>query len=910
MRRGIMGLLVTTLAALATGGAAPVVDVVWLRSHAGDASSDYFGSRLSCHGDFNGDGYADLAVYESDAGATEPGMVRVFSGEDGTELWFVRGSGASDHYGQRGVTFLSDLDGDGCDELAIAGDRDANWTGRVDVFSGRTRNKLFTFKGDTAGDKLGNALAAAGDVNGDGIEDILAIAPGVYQDAVRTGRLRIYSGADGSVLLELYGFAEERQVAGAGDVDADGYDDFVVASPSEAAAGSYAGAVRVYSGLDGALLHLLTGDDDQDYFGYSVVGLGDVDGDGCDDLAIGACGDEADGVATGAVHIHSGRTGGRMASLHGDELNDYFGYSLATLGDFDLDGVPDLVVGIRGSDDAAAQAGQARVYSGADWSVRAVLDGEGVNMLFGDKVAAGGDLNGDSIPDFVVHSAGYAPSGKTAAGKVDVYVSTCPEGHLAIDDGAECTGSREVGLWLVRPNITWTEARARNSDGSWSDWSPFLSRLPFLLSEGEGEKVVEAELRNSLGTVLGPVRDEIHLDLTSPTGTLAIDGGKAYTRQRGVTLFFSATDDRAGVGGLRLRNGGDSFGLWRPYSDSRLWVIGEVDGLHTVEVQYRDLVGNVSNAYSAMVNLDTAAPAGSFAVNGGRGYLLGGEAVVLDVMAADGPGGSGLDGLGVSFDDGLHWSAWMPFGASGPVELPAPGSEGSRVVKARIRDRAGNDTTIGAKPTYFLGSGLPVLGPNAKHTGPVAAAVCVQAFTVGFVKGDLLSAKVKTKAEGAGGCGVFLDVLAPDRTRVVTERYPATLPAPGIAAFPAPETGEYTLVVRAIDGIATSPGTYSLALKVKPAKANRGRTATLSGEPLLFDAPRGALLSASLKGAGLTAAMVSLSGPSGPIAFLAKEGKGTVAFRAVALDQGTGTYRLETSAPGPVVVKISVKLPR
>lgn len=911
----VKGFLALALAALAAGGAPPAVDFVALRSHAGNANFDSFGFQSSCRGDFNGDGYADLAAYEADYSSGTPydqGVVRVFSGRDGSELFMVRGPAEDAHYGEHGLTFVKDLDGDGCDEIAVACPRDAthgNWSGRVDVISGKTRLKLFQFYGATAGEEVGDAMAAAGDVDADGKEDLLVLAPGVMKDGVRTGCLRVYSGADGSVIHTIYGVRDDGFVAAAGDVDADGFADFILSNLADPTKGTYAGAAWVYSGLDASLLYFLTADDDHDYFGCSVAGIGDVDGDGCDDFAVGAEGDEENGVVKGAVHVYSGKTGTRVKSLYGDAEKDSFGHAIAALGDVDLDCCPDLAVGARMNDAAGEYAGQVKVFSGADWSTRITLLGSGTNMLFGSSLAGGGDMNGDSIPDLAVHSEGYGYPDKARLGKVDVYVSSCPDGYVAIDEGADYTGDTDVSLWLIRPDASWTEARARNEGGAWRDWAPFASRMPFTLTDGEGVKAVEAEIRKG-GVVIGPIVDDIYLDQTPPEGTVAIDGGRGYTRQRGVTLSLPATDARAGVGTMRLRNDAGSFGFWRPYAATRAWVIGEAEGLHTVEVQYRDLVGNVSMNCSATVNLDTIAPTGTCRLNGGRGYVLPDEDVYLDVEAGDGAGGSGLDGLGVSFDDGVHWSSWYPFEESGRVDLAPAGVMGARVVRTRARDKAANDTELGVEEVYFLGPTLPVLGPLAKRTGPVAPEVRVQGYSVGLLAGDLFSAKVKTKGEGGADCGVEVDLLSPDGTRLVTGRYPAGLKAPGIAAFPVPATGEYSLVLRAVHGSATPEGTYALALSVKQAKENRGRAGTITGEPLLLDAISGSLLTASLKGDGLTAAQVTLSGPSGAIALPAGEGIGAVAIRSLALGKGTGTYRLEVSHPGPVTFKLALKLPK
>jgi hypothetical protein len=915
--RAAKGLLLLGLLSLSSSGAVFSVDFEILRNHSGDYGSDQFGKSLALGGDFDGDGYGDVATYETDTVNASPsgrGTVRVFSGQDGSQLAAFSGTAANAYYGEGGLAFIPDLDSDGHDELAIGYPRDGtngSEVGRVDVISGRTLSKLRTFQGDSSTDRFGSAVAAAGDVNGDGTADILVGAAVARKSGWACGLVRVFSGADGSVLFSDYGPVGSWlgfSVAGAGDVDADGNDDFLAGGYADATNGTRSGIARLYSGRDGAILATVLGDDAEDGLGSSVAGLGDLDGDGCADYAVGAPRDEEQGVEKGAVHVFSGRTGERVTVLHGDALGDRFGDSIASIGDVDLDGVPDFIVGATYNDDAGVTAGQAKVFSGADFSVIRTLSGEGQNCWFGMPVAGGGDVDGDGLPDFAVASTGYSVSGSSYLGRVHVYVSRGGEGFVAINDGAEYTGAADVTLLLVRPDAAWVKYRARNAGGAWPDWTDFVQRAPFTLSSGDGEKTVEAEFRDGSGTVSPLLTDTICLDQTAPTGSFVIDGGRAYTAQRSVTLTLQATDPLSGAAGMRMRNEGGSWSWWRAFSDRSTWWLGEEDGLYSVEVQFRDLVGNESPAYSASTTLDTAGPTGSFILVGGRDYLLGDEDVVLDVTAADNAGGSGLDGLGASYDDGLHWTGWVPFTGSGEVRFSRPPGSGLRAVRARVRDRAGNEEDLGVTQTFFLWPELPALSSFAKWTGLLAPEVRVQAFSVGLVAGDSFSAKIKAKSAAGSTARVVLDLLAPgDRERLVTDQYPATAKAPVIQAWPVPATGEYLLVLRCPGG---ATGTYSLALTVKQGKANRTRAGILEGEPVAFDAVGGSLFSASLAGAGLTAAQVTLSGPAGPIPFPSKEGKGRVGVLPLALDQGTGTYRLAVTSPGPVTFKLSVKLPK
>jgi len=142
------------------------------------------------------------------------------------------------------------------------------------------------------GDQLGVAVAGAGDVNGDGFEDIIAGATDGIGNCYEPGTAIVYSGFDGTVLHRLVGDfdgdAFGTAVAGAGDVDRDGFDDVIVGARYDDHTAIFSGAVKVYSGKTGAVLHAFYGDGEGDRLGYSVAGAGDVNGDGYADVVAAA----------------------------------------------------------------------------------------------------------------------------------------------------------------------------------------------------------------------------------------------------------------------------------------------------------------------------------------------------------------------------------------------------------------------------------------------------------------------------------------------------------------------------------------------------------------------------------------------------------------------------------------------
>ncbi len=214
-----------------------------------------------------------------------------------------------------------------------------------------------------------------------------------------------------SASLNLVG-SKQGLAAGFVDYDGDGIEDKLVGAPYAAGA-SGTGAVLVYSGTStnysAVNTALLLGDDDN--VGFSIINLGDVDGDGTSDFAIGALhGSAPDAGATslsGSVTIYKGGSKGQIIKkLGGEGAMDKFGYSLAA-GDFNGDGKPDLAVGapFNTNNPDLYQSGAVYVYFGPDFTARTALYASSANKGLGLAVAAG-DMNGDGIDDLLVSAAG------------------------------------------------------------------------------------------------------------------------------------------------------------------------------------------------------------------------------------------------------------------------------------------------------------------------------------------------------------------------------------------------------------------------------------------------------------------------------------------------------------------------
>lgn len=347
-------------------------DGVVLHTFFGDSAGDAFGDAVSGAGDVDHDGFADVVVgaYGDDDFGAQCGSARVLSGKTGAAIFTFYGGAADDLLGID-VSGDGDVDNDGFPDITVGASGEGG-AGAVRVFSGATGALLYAFPGVAANDGFGYKVDGAHDLNGDGFADVAASAP--WNDDIGTshGHVRVFSGANGGVLYTLHSQAGllvfGDDMAATGDIDADGFDDLIVGLP-------YYDRAFVYSGIDGSLRFALSGNPPQfpyatDKFGVAVNDAGDVDGDGHDDLIVGALDDDDNGAESGTAFVFSGATGAVLGTIAGDLPGDHFGLGVAPLGDVDLDGAPDFVIGAREADDPnGVQTGSARVIYGPGSSV-------------------------------------------------------------------------------------------------------------------------------------------------------------------------------------------------------------------------------------------------------------------------------------------------------------------------------------------------------------------------------------------------------------------------------------------------------------------------------------------------------------------------------------------------------------
>jgi hypothetical protein len=307
--------------------------------------------------------------------------------------------------------------------------------------------------GESTGDLFGWSVAPAGDVDGDGFDDVVVGAPAHASVAGFAGRSYLFLGpftgprnaaqADARFSATTFGDNLGFSVAGAGDIDADGFDDLLLGARSHDGAGIQAGRVYLFRGpvsgnrTDAQADATISGRA-FDELGRAVARGGDLNGDGIDDLLVGAPLSSVGASSAGEAHVFFGPISGHLsvtqadASIAGVTFNELLGTSLAA-GDLDGDGHDDMIVGAprpplngTGTGRVYIRFGPvAGVHSAATSDV--VFVGESANDEFGSSVALG-DVNGDARLDLVVGASQFFTN---SSGKAYVFYGPLQAGVFA-----------------------------------------------------------------------------------------------------------------------------------------------------------------------------------------------------------------------------------------------------------------------------------------------------------------------------------------------------------------------------------------------------------------------------------------------------------------------------------------------
>ncbi len=400
---------------------------------------------------------------------------------DGGNGFRLDGAAAYDQSGGS-VSNAGDVNGDGFDDViinAVGVDQDAYSSGASYVVFGKASgfnatldlsaldgSNGFRLDGETTGGSLyairTDTVSDAGDINGDGFDDVLvgahlrdgssAIYPhdagysyvvfGKSSGFSPTLDLSSLDGNNGFHLTQL--LSNGSNVSSAGDINGDGFDDFIAGAPTPFTVGGLDASYVVFgkaggfsahmnvSSLDGSNGFRLIGGATYDLLGSSVSGAGDVNGDGFDDVLVGAPGADPNGSSSGSIYVVFGKVGGFGATmdlssldgnngfrLDGASAGDDSGSSVSNAGDVNGDGFDDLIIGAAGS--SYVVFGKISGFS-ATMNL-SDLDGSNGFRLYGASGSVGnaGDVNGDGFDDLIVGASGADPNGDRSGSSYVVF---------------------------------------------------------------------------------------------------------------------------------------------------------------------------------------------------------------------------------------------------------------------------------------------------------------------------------------------------------------------------------------------------------------------------------------------------------------------------------------------------------
>jgi hypothetical protein len=469
------------------------------------------------------------------------------------------GAAGGDNLGR--VAGAGDVNGDGYADVIVGAPFNNALAGAATIYLGGPGADTVpdvTLAGGAAGDFLGYSVSGAGDVNGDGYDDVIVGAT----NAVGNGRAYLFLG--GAVMDNTADLTMT-------DVNRDGFADWIIGAPTNDALGADAGRAYIYfggstpnAGSDVTLFGQVAGDQ----FGSAVSEAGDVNGDGYSDLIVGAIGHLTSVSSAGRVYVYYGAVVPDVLvdlTLNATATDDVFGISVSGAADVNRDGYDDVIVGSSLSDAGGVNAGRAYVYYGGaapDDAADHILTGAAAGDQFGYRVAGAGDVNGDGFDDVIVgapqNGAGGGTAGRAYLYDSNRYFLTDPNGGETWNVGAakavNWAGAEPADVWLSVDGGNSYQVQKTDVGGS------ALNTLQILVPHTP-TKFALIKIAPSSGTVLG--EDTSDSLFTIQTSVELLTLLTASAPEGGVAVSWSTDPGPPDLSGYRLDARGATKDGWR-----------------------------------------------------------------------------------------------------------------------------------------------------------------------------------------------------------------------------------------------------------------------------------------------------------------------------------------------------------
>ena len=415
----------------------------------------HLGYSVSTAGDVNNDGYSDVifSAPDFDDGETDEGKVFLHYGSSSglsiTSDKNLQTNVASDNFGTS-VSLAGDVNGDGYSDVIIGSMNSENGQsneGRAFIYTGSpggtNSTSFWTGESNQANANFGISVSTAGDVNGDGLSDVIVGAHNYENDSTNEGRAFVFYGHNTSMSATATWTEDINQrfaffgysVGTAGDVNGDGYGDVIIGAYGFTNGETDEGKAYVYFGSSTGLPASADWTDVSNqvsaYFGRCVATAGDVNGDGFSEIIVGAMQYDNGQSNEGGAFLYQGYADGLRETVNWtyeiNQANAYFGISVSSAGDVNGDGFSDVIAGALYFDDGESNEGGAFVFHGSSIGLSTfpnwISTGNQLGINFGIEVSTAGDVNGDGYSDVII-GAHLFTNGESQEGRAFAFLGS------------------------------------------------------------------------------------------------------------------------------------------------------------------------------------------------------------------------------------------------------------------------------------------------------------------------------------------------------------------------------------------------------------------------------------------------------------------------------------------------------